>query len=602
MHVSMIRIFFGALLVALAAVAFVFGASIGQRVPESADVPLFVNKAPEQPLYAYGVYDRDFYDAVYEGVEPFEVGRVKSAIVAHHLLAARPIAEVFETLAHEQSATVVIVSPNHFDSGRSPAQVSFGTWQTPYGDVRTNTALAQTLAERVAVLEHEEFAAPNEHGIGALTAFVARSMPRARIVPLIVHESLTPEDAREIGEAIAALAPDAVMVASIDMSHNLPQSAAAFHDEVTLRHIESGGLEDINLEIDSNATLRILQAFNEAHGTQAWRLTHHGSSVEMGAAQDWRDNTSHILGVFTYGEATPEPFAALHIVGDIMLDRGVRRKMDEHGVDYPWREVRRFLQGAHLRIGNLEGTVNEQPSTYTVNPPFRFVFAPEAVEAMKPYIDVVSLANNHSSDVGTAGLRETRERLDAMGIPWFGGYTEPTPRYDATVNGMALSLIGYHQFQPNLEALEREIAAADAEGRFVIVLPHWGAEYVARPQPSQRALAQRMVDAGADLIVGGHPHVPQGIEIIGDVPIVYSLGNFVFDQEIPQTWNALTLGVIVERERVILHVLPVGTRRGQPTPLSDEDASALRAFVADVSDDSIHDDVLQGIITIQYVP
>ncbi len=599
MQVITTRILYGILFFVVAGVVFVFGMSFGTEKQKS--VPVLLDEASEQPKYTYGLYGREFYEAAYKGVRVAETGRVQSALAAHHLLAARPIAEVFETLAKEQPTTIVIVSPNHFDVGRSPAQVSFGTWQTPYGDVSTNMELAEMLAQRVAVLEHEESAAPNEHGIGALTAFVKRSMPRARIVPLIVHESLTPQDAREIGEAVAALSPDAVMIASIDMSHNLPQNAAAFHDEVTLRQIESGGLDDVNLEIDSNATLRILQAFNAAHGTERFALTHHGSSLQMGAAQDWRDNTSHILGVFTYGEPSAEPFAALHIVGDVMLDRGVRRKMDEHGTAYPWQNVTRFLQGAHLRVGNLEGTVNEQPSTYTVNPPFRFVFVPKAVEAMKPYIDVVSLANNHSSDVGTAGLRETRERLDAIGMSWFGGYTEPTPRYDTTINGMALSLIGYHQFQPNIQALEREIAAADAEGRFVIVLPHWGAEYVTRPQPSQRALAERMADAGADLIVGGHPHVPQGIEVIGDVPVVYSLGNFVFDQEIPSTWNALTLGVTVERDRVILHLLPVGTRGGQPVPLSDESALALRALVADMSDENIHDDVAAGVLTIFYV-
>ena len=582
--------------------AFFVGISVGSPLSMVVEELIVEEKSERKvPRYAYTAYDRAFYDAAYEGVEPASAQRVKSAIAAHHLVAAKPIATVFETLAKEKPTTVVIVSPNHFDRGRSPAQVSFGTWQTPYGDVETDVEIAKALEKSIAILVHEEAAAPGEHGIGALTPFVARSLPHARIVRLIVHESLTPEDAEAIGRAIATQFPDAIMIASVDMSHNLPQSAAAFHDEVTLRQIAGGGADTINLEIDSNAALRILQSFNETHGTQMWQSLHHGSSMEMGLTEDWRENTSHILGVFIPGEPDEEPFASLHVVGDIMLDRRVRQKMETGGVEYPWKEVTRFLRGAHLRVGNLEGTVNEQQSTHTVNPPFRFVFSPSAVEAMKPYIDVVSLANNHSSDVGTAGLRETRERLDAMGIAWFGGYTESSPRFDATVNGIDLSLIGYHQFQPNVDALEREIQTANDEGRFVVVLPHWGAEYVAKPQPNQRALAQRMIDAGADLIIGGHPHVPQGIELIGDVPIVHSLGNFVFDQEIPSTWNALTLGVIVQRDRVILHLLPVGTRHGQPTPLSDADAAAVRERVADVSDASIQDDVRRGVLTVPYV-
>jgi poly-gamma-glutamate synthesis protein (capsule biosynthesis protein) len=165
---------------------------------------------------------------------------------------------------------------------------------------------------------------------------------------------------------------------------------------------------------------------------------------------------------------------------------------------------------------------------------------------------------------------------------------------------MRLTYIGYHQFQPNIPDLEADIRAADEDGKFVIVYPHWGNEYIRAPQANQRALAQIMVEAGADLIIGGHPHVPQGIEVIDDVLVVYSLGNFIFDQQIPETWQAMTVGVIIDEEEVELYLMPVYTKNSQPVPSSDEAATKLFAELADLSSESLQLQIQSGIITLPY--
>jgi len=215
------------------------------------------------------------------------------------------MAQVFEVIATDEQVTVVVVGPNHFDAGKSSAQVSFGGWETPYGIVESDADAVRQLLDRSEMLVHEEMAqAVGEHSIAALTPFVAVSLPNARIVPILVHESLSPEEAWTLGEIIARELPNALLVASVDMAHYMDAEATAAVDAEVLARVETGwrcdGIPCVeNVEIDSNASMRVLAGFNAARGAVTWTLTHHGSSLEMGAAKDPAENTSHILGYFS---------------------------------------------------------------------------------------------------------------------------------------------------------------------------------------------------------------------------------------------------------------------------------------------------------------
>ncbi len=555
------------------------------------------------PVLEHGLQSLIFFDAAYDRADAYDSVKTQAIISPHHLLVAKDIAALFESVSRSSVDTVVIISPNHFGLGTAPAHIGAVGYSTPYGQVDPDQFAIQKLLEATNVLVEEPEAFNGEHGIASLTPFVKRSFPNAEIVPIMLHETLSIEDAMQLGEVIADTLPNALVIASIDFSHNLPTYAQEAHDAVIDQTLASGTFctDCAPLEVDSNVSLAAVMSFAQARGDAQWNQLTHTNSLALVGGDDWEENVSHYTGYFSAGEVMNTHFAALHFVGDIMLDRGVRVLIDQaESVEYPWEDMQRFLMGAHLRIGNLEGTVNEQASTYTYDPPFRFVFSPESVEATGAYIDIVSLANNHTSDVGSAGQVETKERLDDMEIEWFGSYATPEPRLDTTVNGIDLTFIGYHQFQPDEDALVELIQAADEDGRFVIVQPHWGTEYEYAPSSSQQYLAQMMVDAGADLIIGGHPHVVQGIQLIDDVPVVYSLGNFVFDQQIPVTWQALTVHVIVEAEAMTLRLLPIEARDGQPTPVSDESAQDTRELIARYSDTSLQNSIKEGLIHIGY--
>ncbi len=549
----------------LALVAFFVGTQFEFKGTSPGDVP-------EVPIYSSGPQDAAYYDHAYDSALSWEHLEATSAVSPHHLLVDWKIASLFKALGNDQTPTVVLISPNHFSAGQSDAQISLATWNTPYGKLASDRDLIEKFVSQVPFLKNEEDTFLKEHGIFNLTPFVKRSFPNAKVISLALKESLSLAEAQTLGTAIAKIAPQAMVIASVDMSHYLPETVALYHDAVTQHALAAGNCVGkscgLTLEMDCNSCLNVLFALNKARGSQQWTKIDRDSSMSLIPATPWHENTSHIYGAFTQGQPDATPFAALHFVGDIMLDRGVRKLIDAAGdVDYPWKQIGRYLSGSHLVIGNLEGTVNKQPSTYTYDPPFRFVFDPTFVEAMHKYIDLVSLANNHSSDVGSAGELETNAWLNKMNIPWFGSYRHPSPRYDFEIQDQLFTLLGYHAFQPAEDELVQEIKTAKADGRFVIVMPHWGTEYRTEPDTSQTRLAQLMVDAGADLIIGGHPHVPQALQYVKGVPVVYSLGNFVFDQHMSETWTAQTIGVIIATNKIDIYSLPVFTKDGQPTPL-----------------------------------
>lgn len=565
----------------------------------------------ETNRFSYTFASPSLYDSANDTAQDIDRTGARSGIVAHHLLVGDKIAQTFAALGTGREKTVIILSPNHFDLGRSPLQTTDGTWETPYGDVEVDTEVLQKLlgsgpdngflpnngSGGVEQLWYEPDTFEQEHGISAIVPFVKVWFPQAKIVPIVIHDDVDATDIVDLAHTIQEAAPRALIIASIDMSHNLPEHIRIPHDEETLAAIERGDCGVYcNLEIDANGVLDVLFWVNQLRGTQEWHMTHHGSSLAMGTTTDWRENTSHILGYFERGEPVDDPFVSIQFVGDVMLDRGVRQKSEAEGVDYPWRDVERFLQGAQVRVANLEGTISEDDRVATVEPPFQFTFAPEFIEAMKPFVDVVSLANNHSRDRDIDGEIETQKWLEDLELAWFGGYaaSEPVYRFDG------VSIIGYHQFGIRYPDLTPIIEREAQDGQFVIVYPHWGEEYIASVQEGQRELAIQMVEAGADLIIGSHPHVIQGIESIDGVPVVYSLGNFVFDQVEPGTDVGMSVTVLLYEDGGIIYLSPVETRDGQPTPLSDEDAQTIFQNIASLSSEDLVPHILTGVISFSY--
>ena len=242
--------------------------------------------------------------------------------------------------------------------------------------------------------------------------------------------------------------------------------------------------------------------------------------------------------------AQAEP-VRLIFAGDIMLDDGPGRFIATGGDPLlPFADI---LKEADYRIGNLECPIATS-GTPLANKIYSFRAKPATLPALQGRFDAVSLANNHSGDYGSEAFRETMHHLEQSGIAYFGGgrnLSEAHKPLWINRKDLKIAVLGYNEFKPrSFEAgadhpgiawsedshVIADIRSAKAAGADLIIpFMHWGWEKEGKPSERQRQLAHKMIDEGAALVVGSHPHVTQGAETYKGKPIIYSLGNFVFD-------------------------------------------------------------------------
>ena len=286
------------------------------------------------------------------------------------------------------------------------------------------------------------------------------------------------------------------------------------------------------------------------------------------------------------GAASDDPKISIAFVGDIML-ADTPGKVIRQGRD-PLAGFASLLRSADIRVGNLECVVATQGKPEP-GKPFTFRAHPRTLKVLKRHFDVVSVANNHSGDFGPVAFSEMLDRLDRQGIAYFGGGKNLAQAHTPLVierNGLRLALLGYNEFFPRSfeadhdspgiawsedEQVRLDITRARSQYRADLVIPvmHWGLEHEPLASPRQRQLARLMIDAGADAVVGGHPHVTQDTETYRGKPIIYSLGNFLFDSFSDEDNNTgWLLHMELSRQGVIhwrTHVAKID-KEGSPHP------------------------------------
>ncbi len=266
--------------------------------------------------------------------------------------------------------------------------------------------------------------------------------------------------------------------------------------------------------------------------------------------------------------ACAEPVRLL-FVGDIMLDDGPGRTIAAGGD--PLAGFDTLLRTADFRIGNLECPIAVS-GTPLENKIYSFRADPRVMRVLRGRFDVLSVANNHSGDQGRNAFMETLTHLDAAGIRTVGGGSNLAAAHAPLMlekHGLRIALLAYNEFKPRrFEAganwpgiawsedsqVLADIRAARAAGAdLVIPFMHWGWERETAPSARQHQLARLMIDAGADVIVGSHPHVTQGADIYRGKPIIWSLGNFVFDGfELPAAKIGWLLTLTLDRDGVVM--------------------------------------------------
>lgn len=272
------------------------------------------------------------------------------------------------------------------------------------------------------------------------------------------------------------------------------------------------------------------------------------------------------LFIFAQVEGATVPFlpprVSVTFVGDIMLDRGVAAHTVRYGTSTILGNF--IFPESDLLVGNLEGTITRQKSVATPSN-LRFTFDPAlAQDILKPF-SLVTLANNHTGDFGQIGLDETRTSLDSFGVGYFGSPTNSSLEKEVEIKGRQICFIGYEAFiNAGTDSVVQKIQSLRTHCYKIIVFAHWGQEYEPHPTGKQFEAGHAFIDAGADLVVGAHPHVVEDYEVYHGHAIFYSLGNFIFDQDFsPETTSGLMLKVDFVGAQSHFSLYPVTLSHGE---------------------------------------
>ena len=277
-------------------------------------------------------------------------------------------------------------------------------------------------------------------------------------------------------------------------------------------------------------------------------------------------------------------------MGDINLTSDIAESIDAHGLDWSFEKVQPYLDGVDFRVANLESPAGEGGARYCPKT-YYFEAKPKYLDVLThAHMDLVSLANNHCLDYGPNVILQTERELDSRGIRHMGivhSSSEENQPVVVKIKGQTFGFLAYcnvcpEEFAPGKSTagvsvgtyslVAKQIRQLRPKVDYLIVFPHWGTEYFAADK-NQKKLGQIMLDAGADVVVGCHPHVLQQIVKPDDGHVIaYSLGNFLF----PMHWQValdstilrLTFDRVDGKNIVKVNHIDVALNSHRPVPLT----------------------------------
>lgn len=321
----------------------------------------------------------------------------------------------------------------------------------------------------------------------------------------------------------------------------------------------------------SNAPTEQVIALKPAIAPVAERVRQVRSPVVQGALEP--------LPVVNHPSVNPaDPSVTLMFGGDVTLSDRVKQRLDGN-----WAAaMAQFPEARSVDVAmvNLENPITDAPRKRS-GKQFNFKSEAASVAALQAGgIDLVTLANNHTMDYNQPGLTDTLATLDRSDIHAIGAgenITEARRPKILEVKGQRIAYFGYYNAHWHAatatsagtnprdnDTLAEDIRAVRNQVDWVVVNVHWGEELARYPASYQREIGRRAIDAGADLVVGHHPHVLQGAEIYKDRAIVYSLGNFIFGGNARSSYDTAVLKVALKDQQMKLEFVPVRVRNYQP--------------------------------------
>jgi AmmeMemoRadiSam system protein B len=485
--------------------------------------------------------------------------RISGLTVPHHLLAADLIAEAFSRLRAQDYRRIVILSPDHFSRSPRPFAVTRRNFDTVLGKLTTDQAAVSLLLGNPRVAESSLFS--HEHGVRTLLPFIAHYFPQALVVPIAIRGTSLPGDWDSLAQTLAPLlTPDTLLVQSTDFSHYLPQEVAKQRDQETLRVLSGGEPKQIltltePAHLDSRACQYLqLRLQREVYGTGPTVMANRNSQEY--SVEPLKKTTSYIVQLYS-----PEPLAVAGATsyffgGDTFFGRGVAKRLSSSQHQESLRQQVLGITGDNPLIVNLEGVLTskcpESPGPYTLC--MEEALALPLLKILK--VRAVSLANNHSLDLGEDACRGMTRRLADQGIACLANRR--------VLDLGAFYLAGFtdvsNQSARKIAQLTRqdlECLAHLKKDKPLFAFLHWGREFGDQAGPREQALAALLEELGVEVIIGCHSHRASPLEVSPKSCRVFSLGNFLFDQDKPQTSGVLLEAVFFPQGTYFLKVHPL---------------------------------------------
>lgn len=496
-----------------------------------------------------------------------EIKKYKSenlgGIVPHHDTASKIIDSFSQNFKTDQPLDVIILAPNHLELGTSNILGD----NNIYPDLRVNN-----------LVNIDTATVSKEYAITTPASFIKKYLPKAKIIPLIFKKQTSLDNLDKLSDLLTDYLKqgNAIILASVDFSHNLMPQESEKRDAITLyamRNFDYQKITNLNSEyLDSPQSIIVLLKVMEKLGIEKFRILDHSNSAKI-LGPSITNTTSYFSVLFSdtsqvvvtpnnendykmqknsfpavNREYSPESlslekiFATDHswvstvsakkvitlvATGDVIPARVVNyNTVTKRDFKWPYLNTALILKSADITLVNLESPlIKGCKATQT-----GMVFCGDErnIEGLVfAGVDVANLANNHTENYGKLGLDQTQSILEKNGIL----YSTSNNLAVKEISGVKFGFIGFNVLNPiDEETIASQISQFKNNVDVLVVSFHWGAEYQSFPDRNTINLAHRAVDSGADLVIGNHPHWIQPPEIYKEKLIMYAHGNFIFDQ------------------------------------------------------------------------
>jgi len=496
---------------------------------------------------------------------------VSGITVPHHVVAADLIARGFWAASNGKYKRVILLSPDHFRTAEDKAIVFSGSIETVFGRLHSDPEAIKSLQENtgVAIQLEKRKRLLREHGLLALMPFVANFFPEAKVVPIAIGISTRPSQWEELSDALLPLlGPETLLVQSTDFSHYLSLGNAITRDQETLNVIASAETEAIQAldqpgHLDSRAAMAIQMDL------LVNKLGHHQTVVANRNLVDYSPTsdertTSYITIVFTRAAESTKSLRyadqkTLYFAGDVFLGRYLTSYLIGSVTSQALKDKLAALISDVDLIANLEGAVLSDdviglPSNLHH---MRADLVRPILQAMN--INALSLANNHSRDLGSLGYNITKSFLEEekIKILTHGQISDLGPVRVLSANHVRGK--GDDLEHVYGETIPEEVCFVEAQPP-VIVFAHLGREYTFEFDAKSRAIANHYAECGFQLVVGAHSHqASRKLTLLNGKKSLaaFSLGNLIFDQSGERASGAILEVRIFSRGTLSARLMPI---------------------------------------------